>query len=1122
MSERVMKTSIRRHLAWFASLCLLLAGAEAGAQDQTAIISGRVTSESGSPLAAANVYITELNISTRTNEEGRYTITIPAARVSGQPVVLRVRSVSFVPQQRNITVTPGTQTIDFALANDFTRLTDVVVTGVTGATERVKVPFTVARVDTSMMPVLGVNPLSQLQGKVAGATISSVSGRPGSTPSVILRGPTSINATGRGQEPLYIVDGVILQGSNPLGDINANDIESVEIVKGAAAASLYGSRAGAGVIAITTRRGQGADGVSFNVRQEVGFNDVERDFGIARHHTLLLDETGTRFCAQNAYSPGSNKMCARSIDYRQEVARINNQPGDYAPGTVSFPVDPGAVTTGDILRRAFLTNPWPGTRYNAVAQLVDPKPLTITDVSLTGRSGGTSFFGSLNYTGQGGAIAGLNGLQRLGGRINVGQTIGDQWDVQLNSYFSRSTADGSQEENGGGNGFFRLTRTPAIVDVTQRDTLGRLYIRSNLGAAGVQNENPLYPFEAVQREDLRYRYTGGATVRYTPLEWFDVEGNFSIDRLNANYSQFSNRGYRTTSNDPFTNNGLIFNGVENDQSMNTSLQATIRRELASELQARFNFRALFERQDYDNRNIEGYMLAVSGVEAGENATEELSLSSSENSTRQGSFSGGVFLDFRDRYTADFLVRRDGSSRFGPEQRWQTYGRASAAWLASREGWWPEAGPLSQLTLRTSIGTAGNVPRFDAQYETYTIGSGGSLSQETLGNTDLKPEVITEWESGIEMELFSRLGLNVTYAQAESKNQILPVAVSVATGFPRQWQNAGTLESKTWEVSLAAPFIQRENLQWSGQLNYSSNRTHIRQLDVPPFSLDPGATNTGGFIRIEEGLRFGTIFGRKFMRSCGDLPANFQDQCGTSTSQFQRNDEGYLVWTGGYSPGDGITENLWSTRLPAADSPYGVQASWGSPIVIRQDNGSARQTALGNVLPDYQLGFSQNFTWKRIGAFALLDGKFGQDVYNQGRHWSYLDFLSDDVDQAGKSLQSAKPIGYYYRVGTPESGGIGGFYDVLGPNSRFVEDASFLKLREVSLSYRIGEMSGGDWSVSLIGRNLKTWTDYRGFDPEVGLTNDAAGNTTGSGVLNAVDAFTFPNLRSLSFVVSTKF
>jgi TonB-linked SusC/RagA family outer membrane protein len=1117
-----MNSSIWQRLGTIACACLILIGAKAQAQEQNAVLTGRVTSESGTPIAAANVYITEMNISARTNEEGRYTITIPAARVTGQAVVLRVRSVTFVPQSRNITLTAGTQTFDFALANDFTRLTDVVVTGVTGATERVKVPFTVARVDSSQMPVLGVNPLSQLQGKVAGATISSVSGRPGSTPSVILRGPTSINATGRGQEPLYIVDGVILQGSNPLGDINANDIESVEIVKGAAAASLYGSRAGAGVIAITTRRGQATDGVSFNVRQEVGLNDIERDFGIARHHTWLLDESGTRFCAQNEYIAGGNKVCARSIDYNEEVARINNKPGDFTPSTVAFPVDPGAVTSGGILRRAFLTNPWPGRSYNAVDQLVDPKPLTITDVSMNGRSGGTSFFTSLNYTGQGGAITGLDGLRRLGGRVNVGQTIGEEWDIQLNSYFSRSTADGLNEEDGDGSGFFRLTRVPGIVDITQRDTLGRLYIRTNLGAGGVQNENPLYPFSTSEREDVRYRYTGGITTKYTPLDWVDVEGNFSLDRLNTNFRQFNNRGFRTTGPDAQTNNGLIFNGVSNDQSFNASLQTTIRRELASELLARFNFRALFERQDFDTRDLYGERLKVSGVDAAENATDQQTISSASNSTRQGSFSGGVFFDFKDRYTADFLVRRDGSSRFGPEQRWQTYGRASAAWLASREAWWPSS-VVSQFTVRSSLGTAGNVPRFSAQYETYDIGAGGTLSQATLGNKDLKPEVVTEWESGVEMELFERLGLTVVYAAAESKNQILPVAVSVSTGFPNQWQNAGTLESKTWEVSLSAPFIQREDLQWSGRLNYSSNRTHITQLDVPPFALDPGATNTGSFLRVEEGLRFGTIFGREFVRKCSQLPTGFSDDCGSSTSDFQRNDEGYIVYTGGHSPGAGITDNLWSTRLPADQAPWGVQASWGNPIVIRDESGSGQQRPLGNVLPDFQLGFSQNFTWRRLGAFALLDGKFGQKVYNQGRHWSYLDFISDDVDQTGKSLQSAKPIAYYYRAPQPDNqNGLGGFYDVLGPNSRFVEDASFVKLREVSLSYRLGQMSGGDWSLTLIGRNLKTWTDYQGFDPEVGLTNNSTFNTTGSGVLNAVDAFSFPNLRSFSFVVSTRF
>lgn len=1114
---------------WLTLLLVVLGAAQA--QAQNAVITGRVTSDQGQPLTGANVFITELNVSVGTGPTGNYSITIPAARVSGQQVQLRARSVGFIPQARQITITAGSRSENFSLRPDVTKLSEVVVTGVTGATERAKVPFSVARVDTSDMPVVAMNPLTQLQGKVTGASISSVSGRPGSTPAVLLRGPTSINAAGRAQSPLYVVDGVLLQGSNPLGDLNPADIESVEVVKGAAAATLFGSTAGAGVIQITTRRGSAADGVRFNFRSEYGFNDIERDFGIARHHTFMLDEAGQRFCVQDAYVAGSNKLCSRTVDYRAEVARINNAPGDFALTTVSFPVDPGAVVAGDILRRAFLASSWPGRTYNAVDQLVDPQPTAIQDLSVTGRSGNTSFFASANWTRQEGAVRGLDGYERLGGRLNIEQQIGDQWNLQFTSFFSRGTDDGSNQEEGG-TGWFRLTRTPAIVDITQRDSLGRLLIRTNLGSAGTQNENPLYSFENVEREDSRYRYLGSANVRYTPFTWLDVIGNFAVDRLNWNFEQFTNRGFRTTNSSNTAFIGSIFNGVQNNQSLNGGLQATARRQLASELLGRFNVGWSYQQQDFDLRSITGNTLRVSDVTAGANATANQVIASSDNSTRQMSLLGGVFLDYKDRYTMDLAVRRDGSSRFGPENRWQTYGRASAAWLAAREAWWP-ANVLSQFTLRASYGAAGNSPPFSAQYETYTIGAGGALSAATLGNPQLKPEVVTELETGVDLELFERVGLSVTYAQGLSRNQILPVPVSVSTGFPTQWTNAGTLENKTWEASLTMPFLRRPDLEWSGRLNYTSNRTHIKQLDVPPFDIGTNLQATGNIIRIEEGLRYGTFFGRGYVTSCGQLQAQFSADCGTAGASFQKNDEGYIVWVGqGNDPGMGITHNLWNTALPGAQSPWGVSASWGMPIVIRDANpndptlpGSARVIALGNALPDYRIGVSQNLTWKRLSVYGLLDGAFGQSVWNQGRHWSYLDFLSHDVDQAGKSLETAKPIGYYYRAPSPDAGGIGGFYDILTPTARHVEDASYMKLREVAVSYRLGPLGGvGDWSLSLIGRNLKTWTDYSGFDPEVGVGNvpTTTTNQSGSGVVNGIDAFTFPNLRTFSFVVGTSF
>ncbi len=193
-----------------------------------------------------------------------------------------------------------------------------------------------------------------------------------------------------------------------------------------------------------------------------------------------------------------------------------------------------------------------------------------------------------------------------------------------------------------------------------------------------------------------------------------------------------------------------------------------------------------------------------------------------------------------------------------------------------------------------------------------------------------------------------------------------------------------------------------------------------------------------------------------------------------------------------------------------------------PIILRgAGNGTAAQILpLGNALPDFRFAVTQNFTWRRFSVYGLVDASIGQKVFDQGFHWAHLDFLSGDVDQAGKSVQSAKPIGYYYRAPLPDAiGGLGGLYDILGPNNFSVESASYAKLRELSVSYHIGPLGGsGDWSVSAIGRNLFTITGYRGFDPEVGVS----GGQSASSAINAVDAFTFPNVRSWTIGLSTSF
>jgi hypothetical protein len=186
--------------------------------------------------------------------------------------------------------------------------------------------------------------------------------------------------------------------------------------------------------------------------------------------------------------------------------------------------------------------------------------------------------------------------------------------------------------------------------------------------------------------------------------------------------------------------------------------------------------------------------------------------------------------------------------------------------------------------------------------------------------------------------------------------------------------------------------------------------------------------------------------------------------------------------------------------------------------VRDSSGNGRQLKLGNALPDYRLGVSQTLNWKKFFVYTLFDGVVGRDVFNEGRHWSLGDYMTKETDQLDKSVATAKPFGYYFRSGD-DARGTGGLYDVLGPSSFTTEDASYVKLRELNLSYQVGAVRGvGDWAVSLIGRNLITFTKYHGFDPEVGFS----GGESNSSQINALDAYTFPNLRTFTFALQTRF
>jgi len=1107
----------------FSALAALAVALPAVAQGQAAVVTGRILSDQGQPLAGANVMVPELNISVATNQSGVYTITVPAGRVTGQPVVVRARAIGFEPQSTPLTLTAGTQTVNFDLRKDVTELSAVVVTGVTQATEQIKVPFTVTRVDSSQMPVAGSNPVTQLQGKIPGALIVNASGRPGAAPSVVLRGPVSLNATGRSQQPLYMLDGVPLQGMLP--DINADDIENVEVLKGAAAASLYGARAGAGVINITTKSGKNADeGVRFGIRTEVGAGDIEGEFPLATRSALALDPSGRLFCA---VATAGGSPCARYIDWDDEVQRINNNGEDFSASSQPFLNDFGIATTPNYqaLTGLFLTTPWPVMR-DPVGQVVTPSAYANTNIDMRGKVGNTGIYASISNFVQQGALEFLEGFVRNSARVNVDQRFGDRVSANVNSYYSQTVDHAFHLDEAGGGIWFNLTRAPWMSDMLARDNLGRIVVRQNPLAQATQNTNALYNAFYNRRTDRGTRFVGGATVRYTPLDWLNLETNAGYDRGTGIYTQMRDRGWRTTQSDPTTSSGFIGNGSIDNEQLTMSVSGAATRTLFTDLNATFSTRYIYTDQTLRSQDLSGVDIVVSGLQTADAATRNFDIGSAKSSIRDMGFFFGADFDYKDRYILSGLVRRDGSSLFGAGNRWQTFGRGAAAWILSREPWWPAEDALSVFKLRGSVGTTGQRPRFNAQYETFTIAAGGVLNPATLGNKNLRPEINRETELGMDLELFHRLGLNVSYAKAVIDGQILQVRAPTATGFQNQWLNAGEITNKTWEATLNVPILDRGGFSWTSRVIWDRTRSVISRLDVPDFvgTITPGPGNAFDIFRFRQGEAIGTIYGHDYVRSCSQLPAPFSTDCGGANSAFRANDDGFIVWVGaGNQLNEGITRNLWTTRLEQGTGPWGNRTNWGMPITLRDSTNNIATVPVGNGLPRFHWGLSQNFDYKRLNLFALLDAYRGQKLWNIAYHWSLGDFQSGVIDQTGKSVEEAKPIGYYWRRGPSTSpggsSGIGGLYDALNPSTFSVEDASFVKLRELTLNFRVGAIGGtGDWKVGLIGRNLKTWTKYRGFDPE-------SGNTTGplnSSALTPVAGYRFPNLRTYTLQLSTSF
>ena len=1074
-----MKVSVLGRFVPHVALVIVLFCAAVPSAAQTGSVSGRVLDAStGQPLDAVQVSLETVGVGARlgslSQATGQYSIVnVPVGQYSLRADLLGFRSVTQV-----VTLIAGqTLVVDLRLDPQAISLSEIVVTGVAGATQRTKLPFDVAQVRAADLPVPSMNAAQSLQGKVAGTTVVMGSGRPGAAPSILIRGVKSLNASGRDQEPLYIVDGVIL-GSG-MGDLDALDIQSIEVAKGAAAASLYGSRAGAGVIHVRTKRGadMADDQVRYTLRTEYG------GAGLARVPDSLLAKKHRFQTREGKFVDLDGSLC----DWLD-----CSQPREV--GTNSWDT--------------YNDQEWPGQTFDQVSRFFTGASFLQSNLSVQGRLGWTNFLVSASHMDQEGILRFTQGFSRSNFRLNVDQAVFDKLFIQTSAFYSRSSQGRPSETSG--NTLFDLTRVPAGVDLLAEEDDGELIPLIN--PTDLESKNPLYTLKNTDEMERRNRFLGSANLRYSPTGWLAIDANVSFDRLDADWEVFIRDRLGCRGEDcPARDEGTLHKLRSQRDAMNSSITASTRWRIGDRIRNSSMVRYLYENDEYEASNTSGYDFAAAEAPTFTNTDPNLISSGTYIQTIRAD--GYFFLtnfDLYDRYVVDALIRNDGSSLFGRDNRRQWYYRIGGAWRLGQEDFF-DVSQVDELKLRYSVGTAGGRPSFPAQYEIYST-AGGRISPMNLGNLDLKPEFSTEHEMGFDLSIVNhRAILSVTYAQTSTQDQILPVPQPSYSGFWIQWRNAGTIESKTWEATLGLRLLERPDFTWSARLLYDRTRSEISELNVPPFVYGVGGLNMENVFYAREGEKVGTLYGGIVARGCADLPV------GVSCNGFQVNDDGFLVWTGG----SGLSNPQWGTHGPVVG---GDVVKWGTPfagVCIDESTGEESwYCPLGNTIPDYNAGLATTLSWKGLTAYALLSRSAGFDIYNQPLQWGFLKRMTGYYDQdAGVPDIEKKPLGYY----DAWYGATGG----LAPSDLFVEDGSYTKLREVSLGYRwsphVGRRIpglGGFSSIgfSVTGRNLLTWTDYRGYDPEVGKT----GGDTGSSAIARVDGYSYPNFRTWTAAIEVIF
>jgi TonB-linked SusC/RagA family outer membrane protein len=957
---------------------LLASGTLVEAQTQTRYtIKGRVLDTDKLALPGATVLIFGTTLGTATDANGDYTLT---ASLKPGTQTLVISAIGYETVRQTLTLGNATDiTANVEIKAAATNLDEVVVTGSTLSAPKRELGNAITTIKAQQLQNSGSgNLINSLQGKVPGAQITQNSGDPAGGITIRLRGIKSLTGS---SDPLYVIDGVIVSnastnvsqlalssdvgnsnvGQNRLSDINPDDIASLNVINGAAAAAQYGSRAANGVVIITTKRGQSGKpqitfSTSFNsneLRKGVPVNTYGKQFGFAG---LRLYTIGAVSAAQIAANPGT---------------------------TITTP---GIFRDGGTANLA--TNLVDVTRYNYFDQIFRTGSGTDNNLSINGGNDNTQYYVSIGYLKNQGIIKDTD-FRRYSLRARVDQRLTNWAKITVGLSYANSFSN----EKANGNVFYSpinsVNITNNIYDITQRDPAG------NLLAVEPTRVNPLSTIEDMKFSQSISRTIGSVQLNLTPFKGFAVDYIAGVDT----YGQFGKNyirpyPYQAVAGLPAARypGGFAANATNQVTQFNNDLNVSYTTMFGEKLKlnAVAGYSYQYFQSDYTTQSGQNLAPFIETVNGATSTTFGLGYGL-DRFDLSGLF-GQATLGYGNFAFLTGAVRRDQSSKFSPAQTNQYYPKVSGSLIVSDLGFWQNA-PFNKvfnsLKLRASYGESGNLSGIGSYARFYQFSPQAYLGRNTitpgtqLANPDVRPERMAELEGGVDMGFLNgRINLGITAYSQKINNLVINRTLAPTTGGTSIVNNVGTMENKGFEIMLDVNPVKTPDFSWDFTMIYNQNRNKVTNLGGLG-SIDPGAEGTSGApVRLLVNQPVGVFFGTGYAR-------NPDGSLLLSPSGFPMSERATVANTSG------------PDFTPARTSDGKVDTGKPTANII-----------IGNPNPKWTGSFSTNLIYKKLNLHILLDAVQGLDVFNADRRTRQGVGLGD---YAERELRGELPRGYIYGI-----------------------------------------------------------------------------------------------------------